>query len=192
MTLVITDRQNRPPVASDWSRRVPTRGIRAEEHGPAGGRGGHRDGCVLIEPPAAFLPETGDNEQRVVDAERQAHAGHHVDDEDRQAELLRDDGGDPKADDDRHQGHEHRHESGHHRPEHEQQDDDGDRQPEVDLAVAQVTGGQCGEVIADRVSPGDRDGVPACAAGGPHAAHDGFDVCIIRRAQLDQGSVPPG
>src|SRR5580704_13355231 len=116
-------------------------GRAAEEYGPAGGRGGHRDGGVLIEPAGAFLPETGDDEERVVDAERQAHAGHHVDDEDRQAELLGNDGGDPEADDDRHQGHEHRHESGDHGPEHEHQDDDGDRQPEVDLAVAQVAGG---------------------------------------------------
>jgi hypothetical protein len=115
-----------------------------------------------------------------------------VDDEDRQAELLRGDGGDPEADDDRHQGHEHRHEPGDHGPEHEHQDDDGDRQPEVDLAVAQVAGGQCGEVVADRVIPGDRDGEPACAVGGSHGAHDGFDVCIARRVQPDQGSVSPG
>src|SRR5258708_3349763 len=59
----------------------------AEEHGAASGGPGDPDRRLLAAAVAAFLPEARDHEQRVVDAERQAHSGHHADDEDREAEL---------------------------------------------------------------------------------------------------------
>ena len=193
MTLVITDRQMRPSVASARPRLAPTIGIRSElirspmRLSTAGSRVsaaatdttptitapaarlrrtlvGTRNSpsramtkvvplkstarlavapvmamaASLSSPLAAFLPEAGDDEQGVVDPQGEAHAGHHVDDEDREAELLGDDGGDPEADDDRQQRHEERHQPGDHGTEHEQEDDDGDRQPEVELAVPEV------------------------------------------------------
>ena len=58
----------------------------AEEHRPARRRPGRRDRVELLAPALALLAVAGDDEERVVDAERQAHAGEHVHDEHRELE----------------------------------------------------------------------------------------------------------
>ena len=48
------------------------------------------DRSLLVEASGPFLTEAGDDEQRVVDAERQSHGGHHVDDEVGKVKCLAD------------------------------------------------------------------------------------------------------
>src|SRR6202167_394974 len=133
----------------------------AEEHGAASGGSRHPDRRLLAAAVAAFLPEARDHEQRVVDAERQAHSGHHVDDEDREAELPGEQRSDAQAHDDGQQSHQHRHQAGDHGAEHQQQDYDGDSQAEGQFPVPQVARRQGREVVPDRVVAGDGHREPA-------------------------------
>ena len=61
-----------------------------EEDCAARGRPGGRDRVERLAAVIAFLAIARDHEQCVVDPEREAHAGEHVHDEDRELELLRD------------------------------------------------------------------------------------------------------
>ena len=91
---------------------------------------------VLREPARPLLAVAGDDEQRVVDPERQPHPGEHVHGEDREVELEREQRHDPEADEDRDERHQHRDQAGDDGAEHEHQDDERRGQPERELAVS--------------------------------------------------------
>ena len=99
----------------------------------------------------AFLAVAGDDEERVVDPEREAHPGEHVHEEDRELELLREEGAEPERDDDRDDRHQQRHEPGHHRAEDEEQDDQRRGQPELQLPVLEVLLREEVEVVVERL-----------------------------------------
>ena len=71
----------------------------------------------------ALLAIARDDEERVVDTEREAHAGEHVHDEHRELELLGDESGQAERHDDREHRHQERHQPGDDPAEDEQQDD---------------------------------------------------------------------
>ena len=103
----------------------------------------------------ALLAQPGDDEQRVVDAEREAHRDDHVQDEQVERERLPDDRGDGERDDDRDDRHQHRDRDAEQRADHQQQHDERRRQPELQLALAQVARGELLEVAVQRVAAGD-------------------------------------
>ena len=130
----------------------------AEQHRPA--RGGARglDRGQLGPSLRALLAVAGDDEQRVIDPEREAHPREHVHEEDRELELLREECTQPERDEDRDDRHQQRHEPGDDRPEDEKQDDQRRREPELELAVLQVLLGEEVEVMVERLRARDRDG----------------------------------
>ena len=81
--------------------------------------------------PGTLLPVPGDHEQRVVDAQREAHAREHVDHEHRELELLRQECRQPERDHDCHDRHQQRYEPGDDRAEHEQQDHESGGSPNL-------------------------------------------------------------
>ena len=131
------------------------------ERGPAEddrARGRAGDGQDRFARPAAavaFLAQAGDDEQRVVDAEREAHRDDHVQDEQVERERLPDDRGDGERDDDRDDRHQHRDRHAEQRADHQQQHDECGRQPELQLALAQVARGELLEVAVERVAARD-------------------------------------
>ena len=111
--------------------------------------------CSLL-PLAALLAVARDDEQRVVDPEREAHPREHVHEEDRELELLGEEGAEPERDDDRDDRHQQRHEPGDNRPEDEEEDDERRREAELELAVLQVLLRQEVEVVVERLRAGHR------------------------------------
>ena len=87
---------------------------------------------------APLLAVAGDDEQRVVDPEREAHADQHVHDEDGEVELEREQRDEPERDEDREDREQHRHEPRDDGAEHEHEHDQRRRQPEGELAVLEV------------------------------------------------------
>ncbi len=104
-----------------------------------------------------LLAVPGDDEERVVDPERETHAREHVHDEDRQLELLRDDGRQSERDEDRDDRHQERDEAGDDRAEHEQEDDERGRQAELELALLEILLGEEVEVVVERLLARHRD-----------------------------------
>ena len=104
--------------------------------------------CVA--PPAALLAVAGDDEERVVDPEREPHAEEHVHDEDGEAELEREQRDEAEPDHDRDDRHQHGNQSGDDRAEHEQQDHERGGKPEAKLTVLQVAGREGAEVVCRR------------------------------------------
>ena len=130
----------------------------AEEDGPARGGAGGLDRRELAPPLASLLSVTGNDEERVVDPQRETHAGEHVDDEHRELELLREQRGQAERDDDRHDRHQERYEPGDDRAEDEEQDDERGGQSELELAVLQVLLRKEVEVVVERLRARDRHG----------------------------------
>ena len=135
-----------------------TKTLPLKKHRPARGRAGGLDRRELAPPLASLLAVTGDDEERVVDPERETHAREHVDDEDRELELLREQRGQAERDDDRHDRHQERYEPGDDRAEDEEQDDERSRQSELELAVLQVLLREEVEVVVERLGARDRHG----------------------------------
>ena len=124
----------------------------AEHHGARGGAGDGQDRFARPAAAVAFLAQAGDDEQRVVDAQREAHRDDHVQDEQVQRERLPDDRGDGQRDDDRDDRHQHRDRHAEQRPDHQQQDHECRRQPELQLTLAQIARGELLEVTIERVA----------------------------------------
>ena len=129
----------------------------AEEHGAARGRAGRHDRVDLLETAAALFPEAGEDEERVVDPEREPHRRDHVHDEERDLERLPHQGGQGDRDHDREQPQQHRHEARDDRPEDEQEDDQRRRQPDEELALLQILLRELLEVGVGGQRAGDRD-----------------------------------
>ena len=90
----------------------------------------------------ALLAKARDDEQGVVDPEREPHPGQHVHDEDGEAERVRDERAQPERDDDRDEGHQQRNEPGDDRAEDENEDDERRRQADPQLAGLEVVLGE--------------------------------------------------
>ena len=86
-------------------------------------------------------------------------------------------------DDDRQQQ---RYQAGHQRAEHEKQHDQRGREPESELAVAQVLAGERREVAIERELAGDRDVEAGVAAGASHGADGILDVVLGVAAERHQ------
>ena len=83
------------------SRPARSRTRSAEEDGAAGRSAGRGDRLDLLEAARPLLAEAADDEERVVDAERQPHPREHVDDEERDLPDLADDRDECEREDDR-------------------------------------------------------------------------------------------
>ena len=125
----------------------------AEDDGAVRGAAGRGDRVGLLESLRPFLAVARDDEERVVDPEREAHPREHVHDEDRELELLREDRGEPERDDDRDDRHQQRDEPGDDGAEDEQQDDQRRREPELQLALLEILLREQVEVVVERRSP---------------------------------------
>src|SRR5262245_7294990 len=79
-----------------------------------------------------------DDEERIVDPEREPHPGQHVHEEDRERERGRDRRAQAERDHDRDDRHQQRDEPGHHSAEHEDQDDQRRGETELELARLEV------------------------------------------------------
>ena len=119
----------------------------------------------------ALLAQAGDDEQRVVDAQRKPHRDDHVQDEQVERERLPDNRGDSERDDDRDDRHQHRNHHAEERPYHQQQNDQGRRQPELQLALAEVARGELLKVAVQRVAASD----VRCESGAAVGVLDGRD-----------------
>ena len=139
-------------------------------------------------PCAALLPVAGDDEERVVDPEREAHAREHVDHEDRELELLRDERRQPERDDDRHDRHQQRHEPGDDRAEDEQQDDERGRQAELELAVLQVLLREQVEVVVERLVACHRDGERAAFVERLDLLDERLGLVVVEERDRDRSS----
>src|SRR5918995_598568 len=76
-------------------------GRAAEEHRPAGGRARRLDRAELFTSLPSLFAVARDDEEGIVDPERKAHPREHVDDEDRELELLSEQRGESERDHDR-------------------------------------------------------------------------------------------
>jgi hypothetical protein len=98
-------------------------GAAAEEDGTARGRARRRDRIGRIATLRPLLPEARDDEERVVDAEGEAHPREHVHHEEGELPADADERREPEPDDDRDDGEQQRQGGGHDRAEDEQEDE---------------------------------------------------------------------
>ena len=89
-------------------------------------------------PVTALLSVAREDEQRVVDPEREPHPGEHVHDEDGELELGRDERRQAERDGDRDEGEDERQPGRNEGAEDEHEDEQGGREPETELAVLEV------------------------------------------------------
>ena len=129
----------------------------AEEHRATGGGAGSRDRIFLRQPEPPLLAIAGDDEEGVVDPERQAHPREHVDDEHGERELERQERDEPERDDDREDRHQHGHEPGDNGAEDEHEHDQRGGQAEGQLALLEVGLRLLAEVVVHRAVAGDAD-----------------------------------
>jgi hypothetical protein len=127
----------------------------AEQHRAGGGLRNGEDRLARGRAVVAFFAQPRHDEQRVVDAQGQAHGDEHVYDEQVELEGLADHRDQAHRDDDRQDRHHQRDGRADQRPEHQDQHDQRRRQPELQLALLQVLLGDLVEVVADRVLAGD-------------------------------------
>ena len=165
----------------------------AEQHGAARRRADGRDRVELLVPVAPLFAEARDDEERVVDPEREAHPRDHVHDEDREIERLADERREPEGDHDRDERDEHGHQPGHDRAEHEQQDDQRRRQPELELSLPEVLLRERGEVPVGRELTGDRRLEPVARGRVDDLDHvPDARVAVALEAYRDHRRVPAG
>jgi hypothetical protein len=162
----------------------------AEENGAARGLRGDDDRLLLRPAGDAFFAVTGDDEEGVVDPERETHARDHVDDEDRQRERVREHAGQADGDEDGKDREDQWHEPADDRSEHEQQNDQRGRQAKRELAGLQVVLRQGIEVVRESVVAGDVHGEAVATLLRPNHRVDRRDVS--RLANGDQHGVPIG
>ncbi len=110
----------------------------------------------FVEARAALLAVAGDDEQRVVDADGEAHHRDDVGDEERELENLAEQRGDADGDEDREDAENERHAGRNERPEDEDEHEQGDRYPEG-LAALEVVLGLGLELVAEAGAAGDQD-----------------------------------
>ena len=120
--------------------------------------------------------------------EREAHRDDHVHDEQVELERLTDDRGDAERDDDRDDRHQHRDRDADERADHEQQHDQRGRQPELQLALAQVARRELREVAVERVAAGDVRREPAAAVAALDERDEVRDPVVLRLRRATTGS----
>ena len=125
----------------------------------------------------ALLAVAREDEQRVVDPEREPHPGEHVGGEDRERKGLPDERRERERDHDRDDRQQQR-DSRHHGAEDDQQHDERSRQPESQLAVLQVLLRQRREVGVEGVLAGDRGIELVSTIGALHGLDDALDVVL--------------
>jgi hypothetical protein len=162
----------------------------AEEDGAARGRPRSRDRVELVAGMTTLFAVARDDEERVVDAECEAHAGEHVHDEDRQPELLRQERRQAQRHDDRDERHQQRHDSCHHGPENEDEDDQSGREAELELARLEVVLRELVEVVVERVGTGDRDGEARVGVSAIDDRHHLADVAVVGDVDRDHRRPP--
>jgi hypothetical protein len=131
-------------------------GESGEHHCLAGGRDGLHDGVVQFPSPAAFLAESADHQESVVDTEADAE---HVDDVDREDRHVTEHGRSDehsKRRQDAGEGDEHRHAGSAKPAQQEDHCEEGDRQSDRFAAEEIVLGG-CAELLSDEHVPADED-----------------------------------
>ena len=119
-----------------------------KKHRSARRGAGASDRFQLVETACPFLPIAGDDEQRIVDADRETDHRDDVGDEEREIEGHADQSGDPERDRDRHHREDDRDQRGDDRPEHEHQHHEGDRQTDR-LALLEPLLGEPDEVVLE-------------------------------------------
>ena len=137
-------------------------------------------------PPARSSRIAGDDEQRVVDPQREAHRAQHVHRVERQVVRLAEQRRQAERDEDRDDRQDQRHETGDDRAEDEQQDDERRRQPEEQLAGAQVVGGELALVGVRRPLTGDRGVVGRLVVETLHDVVDVLDIVLAVEAEPDE------
>ena len=151
-------RHEQHPGQRDHERRA------AEEDRAARRSPGRLDRIELLHPACPLLAEAGDDEERVVDPEREAHAREHVDDEERDLPHLTDDRNERQREDDRDDRQQHRHERGDDGAEDDQQHEQRRREAEEELAFLQILVRKREQVVVGRELAGDRHLVRASSA----------------------------
>ena len=140
-----------------YSPRNPDRRwIRAKEDGACGGAARDGDRVDLLAPAPPLLAEARDDEQRVVDADREADHRRHVLREEVQVVAAGDHGRPGHREDDRADREDDREEGGDHRAEDDHQDREGNRRPEQ-LALLEVLLTLLDEVDREGRLAGDED-----------------------------------
>ena len=131
-------------------------GRAAEEHRSARRPSRRLDRRLLGATRAALLAEARDDEERVVDPEREPHRGQHVDDEERELPGLAHERDERQRDRDRDDREQERDERGDDGAEHEQEDEQRRGQAEEELAFLQILVRDREEVLVGRELAGDR------------------------------------
>ena len=150
----------------------------AEDDGPGGGAGHVQDRLGMGDSTGPLLAQARDDEERVVDPQRQSHRHEHVDDEDVHVEELTDHRDQAEGDDDRDQGHQQRDRHPNHGADDQQQDDQRRRQPELELTLLKVLLCELLEIAGDGELAGDVDGEPVGAIGPRRDLEDLVDVVL--------------
>ena len=142
-------------------------------------------------PALSLLAKTGDDEERVVDPDREAHHHEHVHDEEGELPDLPDERCQPERDDDRDDRDGERHERRDERAEDEEQDDQSRGQAKH-LAANQVLLGRCFEVQVDDPLPGGGDFVARFLVERADGLDESLDVPVggDTEIELDQRSAP--
>src|SRR5262249_59416263 len=107
-------------------------------HRAAGGCARPLDSAEFVAASAALLAVARDDEQRVVDPERETHSCEHVHEEHRELELLGEQRGESKRDHYRDDRHQQRHQTRHDGTEDEEQDDERGWKTELELTVLEI------------------------------------------------------
>ena len=128
---------------------------------------GRGDGVDLVEAAVPLLAVAGDDEERVVDADREAHHRDHVGDEERELEGLAEQGGDADGNDDREDAEEERHSGRDERAEDEDQDERARSGCRSTRRVSRSFCACSAELVADAGAAGDED-LEALGAVRPH------------------------
>ena len=158
----------------------------AEEDRPARGGARTSDGIGLLATVDALLPVARQDEERVVDSEREPHARDHVHDEERELEHLAHEGGQGDRDHDREQCQEHRDQSCDDGSEDEHEDDERRRQPDQQLPFLQVLLRELLEIGVARDAARDRD-VEAAAVRILHRVDERADFLGTKEDRDDRG-----
>ena len=154
----------------------------AEQHRLARGRTGATDRVELLEPAGALLAVARDDEQGIVDADREADHRDDLGDDEREVEREADQGGSPQRGGDRHDAEHDRDQPGHDRAEHEHHDDEGHEDADR-LALLQPFLREGDDLVLQRRRTGHHD-LEACGHvdvidGGEQLVGVFDDGCVI-------------
>ena len=164
----------------------------AEDHGPARREPRDGDRVVLLAPLRALLAVSGDDEQGVVDPEREPHPREHVDHEDGELEPLGEQRDEAEGDDDRDARHQNRDEARHDGSEDEQEDDERCRKAELELAGLEILLREQVEVVVECLVTGDGDGERCVLVGARSGLHDRLGLVVVEDRDRDDRGVAVG